>query len=72
MLSALMLGDYSTSASSTTSCFLRRIDLLGNLFPIMSLVDLHFPSSSFLDHHTGHPSRHDARMLLYECVLDAL
>jgi hypothetical protein len=27
---------------------------------------------SFLDHHTSHPGRHDARILLYECVLDAL
>jgi hypothetical protein len=26
----------------------------------------------FLDHHTGHPARHDAQILLYECILDAL
>jgi hypothetical protein len=71
MLPASMLGDYSTSASSTPSCFLRRTDLLGNLFLITSLLDLHF-SSSFLDHHIGHPARHDARILLYECILDAL
>jgi hypothetical protein len=39
----------------------------------MSLLDLLFPSSLyFLDHHTGHPARHDARILLYECILDAL
>jgi hypothetical protein len=31
-----------------------------------------FFSSSPLDHHTGHPARHDARILLYECILDAL
>jgi hypothetical protein len=33
MLSASMLRDYSTSASSTPSCFLRRTNLLGNPFP---------------------------------------
>jgi hypothetical protein len=27
---------------------------------------------SFLDHHTDHPAHHDARILLYECVLEAL
>jgi hypothetical protein len=32
MLPASMLGDYSMSASSTPSCFLRRTDLLGNPF----------------------------------------
>jgi hypothetical protein len=26
----------------------------------------------FLDHHTDHPACHDARILLYECILDAL
>jgi hypothetical protein len=25
----------------------------------------------FLDHHTSHPARHDARILLYECIFDA-
>jgi hypothetical protein len=40
MLPASMLGDYSTSASSTPSCFPRRTDLSGNLFPITSLLDL--------------------------------
>jgi hypothetical protein len=25
-----------------------------------------------LDHHTGHLTHHDARILLYECILDAL
>jgi hypothetical protein len=25
-----------------------------------------------LDHHTGHPTRRDAHILLYECILDAL
>jgi hypothetical protein len=42
MLSASMLGDYSTSASSTPSCFLCRTDLLRNLFHIMSSLDLLF------------------------------
>jgi hypothetical protein len=42
MLAASMLGDYSTSASSTPSCFPRRTDLSGNLFPITSLLDLRF------------------------------
>jgi hypothetical protein len=70
MLPASMLRDYSTSASLTPSCFPRHIDLLGNLFLITSLLDLLF--SSFLDHHTGHPARQDARILLYECILDAL
>jgi hypothetical protein len=31
-----------------------------------------FSSSSFLDHHTGHPARYDARILLYECIFDTL
>jgi hypothetical protein len=63
MLPASMLGDYSTSASSTPSCFPRRTDLLGNLLLITSLLDL-LSLLSFLDHHTGHPARHDARILL--------
>jgi hypothetical protein len=29
-------------------------------------------SSSLLDHHTCHLARHDARILLYECILDDL
>jgi hypothetical protein len=59
MLLASMLGDYSTRASSTPFCFLHRIDLLGNLLLITSLLDLLF-SPSFLDHHTSHPAHHDA------------
>jgi hypothetical protein len=39
MLLASMLGDYSTSVSSTPSCFPRRTDLLGNPFLITSLLD---------------------------------
>jgi hypothetical protein len=42
MLPASMLGDYSTSASSTLSYFPRRIDLLGNLFLITMLLNLLF------------------------------
>jgi hypothetical protein len=72
MLPASMLRDYSTSASSTPSCFLRRTDLLENPFLITSLLDLLFLLFSFLDHHTGHPAHYDARILLYECIFDAL
>jgi hypothetical protein len=64
MLPASMLEDYSTSASSTPSCFPRRTDLLGNLFLITLLLDLLFLLFAFLDHHTSHPARHDARILL--------
>jgi hypothetical protein len=71
MLPASMLGDYSTSASSTPSCFPRHTDLLGNSFLITSLLDL-LSLLSVLDHHIGHPARHDAQILLYECILDAL
>jgi hypothetical protein len=70
MLPASMLGDYSTSATSTPSCFPRCTNLLGNPFLITLLLDLHF--LLFLDHHTGHPTRHDAQILLYECIFDAL
>jgi hypothetical protein len=72
MLPASMLGDYSMSASSTSSCFPHRTDLLGNLFLITSLHDLLFLLFYFLDHHTGHTACHDARILLYECIFDAL
>jgi hypothetical protein len=40
MLPTSMLGDYSTSASPTPSCFLRHTDLLGNPFLIKLLLDL--------------------------------
>jgi hypothetical protein len=60
------------SASSMPSCFPRRIDLLENLFLITSLLDLFFLLFSFLDTHTGHPAHHDARILLYQCISDAL
>jgi hypothetical protein len=63
MLPASMLEDYSTSASPTPSWFPHHTDLLGNSTYFFF---------SFLDHHTGHPARHDARILLYECILDAL
>jgi hypothetical protein len=64
MLPTSMLGDYSTSASSMPSCFPHRTDLLGNLFLITSLLDLRFLLFFFLDHHTDHPARHDARIIL--------
>jgi hypothetical protein len=47
MLPASMLGDYSTRASSTPSCFLRRTDMLGNLFLITSLLDVRLFLSPF-------------------------
>jgi hypothetical protein len=40
MLPASMFGDYSTTARLMPSCFLHHTDLLGNLFLIMSLLDL--------------------------------
>jgi hypothetical protein len=70
MLRASMLGDYSTSASSTPSYFPCRTDLLGNPFHVDTRPPFTF--SSFSDHHTGYPARHDARILLYECIFDAL
>jgi hypothetical protein len=72
MLSASVLEDYSTSASSTPSCFPRRTDLLENPFLITSLLDLLFLLFSFLDHHASHPAYHDARILHYKCIFDAL
>jgi hypothetical protein len=49
MLPASMLRDYSTSASSTPSCLLRRTDLLGNSFLITLLLDLFSLPFLFLD-----------------------
>jgi hypothetical protein len=72
MLPASMLRDYSTSASSTPSCLLRRTDLLGNSFLITLLLDLFSLPFLFFRYHTDHPTRHDARVLLNECILDAL
>jgi hypothetical protein len=71
MLPASMLEGYSTRASLTPSCFLCHTDLLGE--PVSHhVVTQPIFSLSFLDHDTGHPARHDARILLYECILDAL
>jgi hypothetical protein len=53
------------------SYFLRRTDLLGNPFLITSFLDL-LSLPFLLDHHTGHPTCHDARIRLYEFILDAL
>jgi hypothetical protein len=64
MLSASMIGDYSTSVSLTPSCFPCRTDLLGNPFLMTSLLNLLFLLFFFLDHHTVHPACHDARILL--------
>jgi hypothetical protein len=66
---ALMLRDHSTRASSTPSYFFHRIELLGNL--VSHQVDTS-PSFYFLDHQTHHVARLDARILLYECILDTL
>jgi hypothetical protein len=72
MLSASMLGDYSTSVSSTLSCFFIVPTCWETRFSSRRYSTYFFFSSSFFDHHTGHPARHDARILLFECVLDAL
>jgi hypothetical protein len=72
MLPTSMLGDYSTSASSTPSCFPHHTDLLGNPFLITSLLDLLFLLFFFLDHYTSHPARHDTRILLFQCIFDAI
>jgi hypothetical protein len=64
MLSASMLGDYSSSASLTPSCSFRRTDLIGKPVPHHIVTRPTFFSSSFLDHHAGHPACHDARILL--------
>jgi hypothetical protein len=64
MLPASMLGDYSTSGSSMPSCFPRRTDLLGNPFLVRRYSTYFLFLFPFLDHHTGHPARHDARILL--------
>jgi hypothetical protein len=64
MLSASMLGDYSTSASSTPSCFPRRTDLIGKPVSHHVVTRPTLISSCFLDHHAGHHARHDARILL--------
>jgi hypothetical protein len=69
---ASMLGDYSTSASSTPSCFPRHTDLLGNPFLITSLLDLLSSSLLFFGSSTGHLARHDAWIILYKCIFDAL
>jgi hypothetical protein len=41
-------------------------------FPSGRYSTYFFFSSSILDHHVGHPARHDAQILLYECIFDAL
>jgi hypothetical protein len=72
MLSASMLRDYYTSALSTSSCFPRCTDLSGNLFPITSLLDLHF----FLFFFFGPSYRPSCPPwcsdTTHECIFDAL
>jgi hypothetical protein len=72
MLPASMLGDYSTSASLTPSCFPCRIDLLGKPFLITSLLDLLFLLFFFLG-----PSYRPSCLpwcsdTTHECIFDAL
>jgi hypothetical protein len=59
------------SASSTPSCFPRRTVCWETCFSSRR-YSTYFFLLSFLDHHTSHPTRHDAQILLYECILDAL
>jgi hypothetical protein len=47
-----------------SSCFPRRTDLMETRFSSRRYSTYFFFSSSFLDHHTCHPARHDARILL--------
>jgi hypothetical protein len=75
-LSFLLFFEHQTSHaayfnSSTPSCILRRTNLFRNLFLITSILDFLF-LLCFFDHHTGHLACHDARILLYEYVLDNL
>jgi hypothetical protein len=72
MLPASMLGDYPTSASTMSSCFSSSYRPVGKPVSHHVVTRPTFSSLLFLDHHTGHPARHDAWILLYECVLDAL
>jgi hypothetical protein len=72
MLPASMLGDYSTSGLRRPLVFFVVPTCWETLFSSCHYSTYFFFSSSFLDHHTGHPARHDAQILLYECILDAL
>jgi hypothetical protein len=71
LLSASMLGDYSTSASLMPSCFPRRTDLLGNLFLITSSLDQLFSLHLFW---TIIPAILPATMsdTTHECIFDVL
>jgi hypothetical protein len=84
----LSFSSYFEHQTSHATCFNARGLLYECVFdailfsllyrPVGKLVSHHvvtqptFSSLLFLDHHTGHPGRHDARILLYECILDAL
>jgi hypothetical protein len=72
MLPASMLGDYSTSASSTPSCFPYCTHLLGNPFPITSLLDLHFSSLSFFGSSYRPSCPPWCSDTTHECIFDAL
>jgi hypothetical protein len=71
MLSTSMLKEYSTRASLMPSCFICCTDLLEAYFSPRR-YSTYFFFSLFLDHHTNNHARHDARILLYECVLNAI
>jgi hypothetical protein len=70
---ASMLGDYSTSASSTPSCFLHRTNLLENSFQITSLLDLLRFLLLFLFGPSYRPSCPPrCSDTTHECIFDAL
>jgi hypothetical protein len=71
MLSTSMLKEYSTRASLMPSCFLRCTNLLETYFSSRH-YSTYFLFALFLDLHTDYHARHNARILLYECVLDAI
>jgi hypothetical protein len=74
MLFALMLKDYSTRAFLMPSCFsssYRPVEKHVS-YQVVTWPTFLFSALYFLDRRTGHPVCHDARRLLYECILDAL
>jgi hypothetical protein len=76
ILGFLLFFEHQTSQAA---CFNARLPLFFFVIPTCwetSFSSCHYWTYffifSFLDHHTGHPARHDARILIYECILDAL
>jgi hypothetical protein len=72
MLPASMLRDYSTSVYLTPSYFFVVPTYWETRFSSSRYSTYVFISFSFLDHHTSHPAHHDAQILLYESIFDAL